>query len=113
METLSIDKIAKWQVQACVDENCNNKSGGRQSYFVHDAKTFVAMRIQNAEAAARIRTIRRDYFNALRSAIVRDLHSVKPYIPVAHFLSKLESYALPQSMLHSVKRQKNEGFHEQ
>lgn len=53
--------------------------------------------------------MRRDYYDAMRSAGYEDLHGENPKVDIQHFLGKLKPYVLYRRMLEIVKQKKTRG----
>lgn len=77
-----------------MDKKCKRKTDGEQLYLVYEAVEEIAMHIKLTEVEAGVWTLRREYFNALKSAGFGRLHVEKRHIAIEIILIKLKPYAL-------------------
>lgn len=109
----SIDTITERQILQCIEERCKRVTTGEHLYLVDQAVKNVSMNTNISEAEDRIWSLRRDYYNALRSAGYAHILETKPHIAINHILKKLKPPQLYRRMLDIMTWRKNENFHKE
>lgn len=98
VEAASKQDVAKNQVGESVLALCNQEGGGKNLNLIHEAVSKVGVRMALPKAKDRVKSLRRDYTEALRSAGFESLPETRLHIAVKHIRNRLKPPYLKRRM---------------